>query len=186
MRTDLSAATATQLSFVAGVAAYDAIAAHLPPNELPRLRLKWPNDVLLSGAKLAGILLESLSTRDMRGLAVILGIGVNVSVPPRVAEGTAASLGLEPAAVSQVFDSLAASMTDWLARWDQGKTFSAIRKAWLARALALNEPISVKLNGSAIRGMFRGIDEAGALQLETEPGVVITVTAGDIYPESRA
>ncbi len=185
IETGVSAAVAPQLSFVAALAAHDAIATHIPADQLPRLRLKWPNDVMLSAAKLAGILLESL-TSPKRGkrLAVILGIGINVAQAPADTERAAISLGLEPSAVPQVFASLAAALDAWLGRWDEGRGFPAVREAWLARALALNEPISVNLNTSVIRGRFRGVDAAGALQLETEPGVVITVTAGDIYPDA--
>ena len=139
---------------------------------------------MLGAAKLAGILLESLPSPKGNGLAVILGMGINVTHAPADTERAVANLGLEPSAVAEVFASLAAALDTWLARWDEGRGFPAIREAWLARALALNEPISVNLNGSAIRGRFRGVDAAGALQLETEPGVVITVTAGDIYPDA--
>ncbi len=184
IETSVSAAVATQLSFVAALAVHEATAAHLAADQRPRLRLKWPNDVMLGSAKLAGILLESLTPPKEKNLAVILGIGVNVTHAPTGIERAATNLGLQASAVSQVFASLAASFDVWLARWDEGRGFPAIREAWLARALALNDPISVNLNGTTIRGRFRGVDGAGALQLETKPGVVITVTAGDIYPDA--
>jgi BirA family transcriptional regulator, biotin operon repressor / biotin---[acetyl-CoA-carboxylase] ligase len=183
METGVSPATATQLSFVAGLAAHDAAAMHLPAERIPALRLKWPNDVMLGGAKLAGVLLESLKSPKGDGLAVIVGVGVNVSYAPS-AERTTTCLGLEAAAVPRVFASLARAFETRLALWDEGRRFPRIREAWLSRALALNESISVNLNGSSIRGKFRGVDPAGALQLETGPGVVITVTAGDIYPDA--
>ncbi len=139
---------------------------------------------MLGGAKLAGILLESLNSPKGKGLAVILGIGVNVAHAPSEMERPVASLGLERSAAPEVFASLAAALQSWLSRWNEGRGFAHIREAWRERALALNEPITVNLNGATIRGKFRGIDAAGALQLETEPGVVITVTAGDIYPDA--
>ncbi len=177
-------ATATQLSFVAALAAHDASASLLPPEQIPELRLKWPNDVMLNGAKLAGVLLESLKAPNGEGLAVILGVGINVSHAPANERRPVASLGLNASAVPEAFGALAAAFEKRLALWDEGRGFPRIREAWLSRALALNEFISVNLNGSAIRGKFRGVDPAGALQLETEPGVVITVTAGDIYPDA--
>ncbi len=182
LETSVSPATATQLSFVAGLAAHDAAATHLPAERIPSLRLKWPNDVMLGGAKLAGILLESMKRSN--GLAVIVGVGVNVSHAPTDAERPVKCLGLDAAAVSEVFRSLARAFEARLAMWDEGRRFPRIREAWLSRALALNETISVNLNGSALRGKFRGVDPAGALQLETAPGVVITVTAGDIYSDA--
>jgi BirA family biotin operon repressor/biotin-[acetyl-CoA-carboxylase] ligase len=183
IETGVTAAVATQLSFVAGLAVHEASAAHLPSDQLPRLRLKWPNDVMVGGAKLAGILLESLASPKGKGLAVIIGMGINVAFAPPDTERAVASLDLEPSALPQVFASLSAALPEWLTRWDEGRGFPAIREAWLDRALSLNESISVNLNGSAIRGRFQGVDAAGALQLETKPGVVITVTAGDIYPD---
>jgi BirA family biotin operon repressor/biotin-[acetyl-CoA-carboxylase] ligase len=186
IETGVSAAVATQLSFVAALAAHDAIATHLRSGQISRLRLKWPNDVMLDGAKLAGLLLESLASPKGKGLAVILGVGINVSFAPPITDRAAATLGLDPSAVPQVFASLAAALETWLQWWDEGRGFPAVRQAWLSRALALNEPISVNLNGAAVRGKFRGVDAGGALQLETEPGVVITVTAGDIYPDALA
>ena len=180
----VTAAVATELSFVAGLAAHSAIAAHLAAEQRPHLRLKWPNDVMLGQAKLAGILLESLGSSKGRKLAVILGIGINVSNAPPAADRAVASLGLDDTDVRRIFTSLASALESWLALWDKGRGFPEIRESWLGHAFALNEFISVNLNGSAIRGRFRGLDAAGALQLETKPGVVLTVTAGDIYPDA--
>ncbi|MFT4078199.1 biotin--[acetyl-CoA-carboxylase] ligase [Rhodomicrobium sp.] len=178
----VSAATATQLSFVAGLAAHDAASAFLSQDKASRLRLKWPNDLMLDGAKLAGLLLESVTVAD--GLAVILGIGINVAAPPADTGRSVASLALSPSSVEDVFESLADALERRIAEWNEGRGFPAIREAWLARALALNETISVNLNSSIIRGRFSGVDDNGALKLTTEAGVVMTVTAGDIYPDA--
>ncbi len=179
----VSVATATQLSFVAGIAALEAIAGVLPPARRGALKLKWPNDVLCDKAKLAGILLESLKAPNGDGLAVILGIGINVSSAPSGTDRGVTSLELPPSAIPEVFNALAASCVHWLAIWNEGKGFASIREAWLERAFALNEPISVNLNGKVIHGRFCGVDIGGALQLETHPGVVMRITAGDIYPD---
>lgn len=174
---------ATQLSFVAALAAYDAVARHLDPARLDALRLKWPNDVLLDGAKLAGVLIESAAAPRGKGLAIIAGTGINVSDAPAGTGRAVATLGAPPHACAAVFQSLRQSFAVWLARWDEGAGFAEIRQVWLSRAFALNEPISVNLNGSSIRGTFRGIGQTGALQLETGPGAVLTVNAGDVYPD---
>jgi BirA family biotin operon repressor/biotin-[acetyl-CoA-carboxylase] ligase len=182
LRLNVSATTATQLSFVAALAAHDAISTELAMAQIPGLRLKWPNDVMLNGAKIAGILIESLAAPDGDTLAAIVGIGINVSVVPSIPGRPAGALGSEPAACARVFGALANAFAAWLGRWDEGRGFPAIREAWLALAHAPGEPISVNLNGASIHGRFYGIGEGGALQLETAPGVVITVNAGDIYP----
>jgi BirA family transcriptional regulator, biotin operon repressor / biotin---[acetyl-CoA-carboxylase] ligase len=182
IRLNVSATIATQLSFVAALAAHDAISMELAASQIPDLRLKWPNDVMLDGAKIAGILIESLAAPDGKSLAAIVGVGINVSAVPAVAGRPAGALGLESAACVRVFGALANAFTAWLKRWEEGQGFSEIREAWLALAHALGEPISVNLNGASIRGRFHGVGEGGALELETAPGVVITVNAGDIYP----
>jgi BirA family transcriptional regulator, biotin operon repressor / biotin---[acetyl-CoA-carboxylase] ligase len=183
---DVNPPVATQLSFVAALAAHDAVSKHLGSDPRETLRLKWPNDVLLGNAKLAGVLIESAASPRSPGLAVIVGIGINISAAPADTDRAVASLGLAPGACESAFDALADGFDLWFARWDSGRGFATIREAWLARAMALNEPISVNLNGSSIRGTFRGVDHAGALQLETGPGTVIIVNAGEIYPDSQA
>jgi BirA family biotin operon repressor/biotin-[acetyl-CoA-carboxylase] ligase len=148
------------------------------------LQLKWPNDVLLDGAKAAGILLESLRTPDGKGLAVVLGMGINISRIPPVEGRAVTSLGLEEASVPEAFRALASSFETWFSLWNNGAGFPAIRAAWLERAFALNETVSVHLNGKAIRGKFCGLDSGGALQLETRPGFIMTITAGEVFPEA--
>ncbi len=183
LKLEVSAATATQLSFVAGLAVHDAISSFLPSSGHDTLRLKWPNDLMLGGAKLAGILIESAPAPDGRGLAVITGIGVNVREVPSNLDRAVTSLGVDANSWA-VFEILAETFARWLERWDSGAGFASIREAWLAHALALNEPATVNLNGSRLQGRFRGVDAGGALLLETEQGVVITVNAGDIYHDA--
>jgi BirA family biotin operon repressor/biotin-[acetyl-CoA-carboxylase] ligase len=182
LRLNVSATVATQLSFVAALAAYDAISPELAAAQIRDLRLKWPNDLMLNGAKIAGILIESLAAPEGRGLAAIVGIGINVSVVPAITGRAVGALGLEPAACVRVCAALRNAFAVWLHRWSEGRGFPEIREAWLALAHAPGEPISVNLNGTSIRGRFHGVGEGGALELETAPGIVITVNAGDIYP----
>jgi BirA family biotin operon repressor/biotin-[acetyl-CoA-carboxylase] ligase len=176
--------TATQLSFVAALAAYDAAAEHLDPSRLPGLKLKWPNDLLLDGAKLGGVLIESAAAKDGQGLTVIAGIGINVAAPPGEIGRPACALGKPQEACMAVFESLARAFEVWLARWNNGAGFQAAREAWLARAFALGQTVSVNLNGPPIQGTFLGIDPSGALLLETAAGSVITINAGEIHPHS--
>jgi len=176
----VTAPAATQLAFVAALAAFDAAAEQLPPDRASGLRLKWPNDVMFGGAKLAGILIES-STCPEGHLAVIIGIGINVSESPADAKRAATSLEAGPQCVEPVFQALAAAFDKWLALWDEGKAFDQIREAWLAKTLAVGDPISVNTSNTLVRGRFAGVDSNGALKLETAPGVVIIVNAGDIH-----
>ena len=185
LRPGVSPATATQLSLVAALAAFDAATGLLAADRLAGLRLKWPNDLLLAGGKLAGILIESVTGSKTGELAVAIGIGINAVSAPSDTGREVASLGLGAGGAARAFEALAGASQTWLARWDRGHGFPAIREAWLARAHAKGEPLNVRLNGTMIGGRFRGVDERGALQLETDAGVVITVNAGDIYPNAQ-
>jgi BirA family biotin operon repressor/biotin-[acetyl-CoA-carboxylase] ligase len=181
LRLSVSASAATQLSFVAALATCDAIASHLPAEQVTALRLKWPNDVLLKGAKIAGILIESAAAPGTGGLAAAIGIGINVASAPAGTSRPVAALGLAPNARAAVFEELARAFDAWLARWDQTRGFATIREAWLERAHVIGEPLNVSLNGSTIGGRFQGLDERGALRLKTDAGDDIVVTAGDVY-----
>lgn len=182
LRPGVPLATASQLSLLAGVAVHDAVAALARgAGASPGLCLKWPNDLLAGGAKLGGILLESASSAGQEP-AVVLGIGLNLAHAPvdlgRPAACLAA-LGIE-AAPAKAMTILAQSMAAWVGRWDKGRAFPAVRQAWLDRAQPSGAAISVRQGESLISGRFLGIDEAGALLLQTESGQEKRITAGDV------
>ncbi|WP_088347629.1 MULTISPECIES: biotin--[acetyl-CoA-carboxylase] ligase [Rhodomicrobium] len=175
--------TALQLSLLAGVAAYDAIGAVAAGSGLrPALRLKWPNDILLDGGKLGGILLESAASPATDAAAIVIGTGLNLAEAPgnlgrAVASLAAAGIDATPA---QTFAALAWTTAEWIARWRDGQNFHEIREAWLERAKPLGGPISVNLGGTRLTGSFLGIDEAGALRLALASGEEKRITAGDV------
>ncbi|WP_374634805.1 biotin--[acetyl-CoA-carboxylase] ligase [Paracoccus sp. (in: a-proteobacteria)] len=177
-------AGAAQFSFVAALALYDALADACGP--AARLAIKWPNDVLLNGGKVAGILLESAGA-GAAVQAVAVGIGVNLAVAPETAT-------LEPGAVTPVsvrgetghtvppeefLDLLAVAFARWQAQLDTFG-FAPIRNAWLARAARLGEPIIARAGGTESHGIFEGIDDSGALILKTPSGRQI-IPAADVY-----
>ena len=177
-------AGAAQLSFVAALALYDALGDACGP--AARLAIKWPNDVLLNGGKVAGILLESAGA-GASVQAVAVGIGVNLAVAPETAT-------LEPGAVTPVsvlgetghvvppeefLDLLAVAFARWQAQLDTFG-FAPIRNAWLARAARLGEPIIARTGGTENHGIFEGIDDSGALILKTPSGRQI-IPAADVY-----
>ena len=161
---------AATLSLVAGLALHQVAQAYVP--DAP-LMLKWPNDLLADGAKLAGILLERHED------AVIAGFGVNLAEYPTDLERPATSLraltGSAPEAALFV-EQLAASFADWLARW-RGSGVPAIRTVWLAKA----HPIGTALSASGVDGLFDGLDEQGALRLRRADGSVDVIQAGDVF-----
>ncbi len=169
-----------QLSLVAGVAAYDAIAEALPVADRSSLRLKWPNDVLLGAAKVSGILVESM----MLGQAVTaaIGIGINVDVAPDVGGRSVVSLASHGATrnAAEVGISLYGQLGRWLDVWDGGANFGEIRTAWLARGSALGEPMSINAGDGPVTGRFAGLDADGALLLDVGDEAARRFTFGDV------
>jgi BirA family transcriptional regulator, biotin operon repressor / biotin---[acetyl-CoA-carboxylase] ligase len=172
---------AAELSFVAALAVHDAI-TELAPGLAGRLALKWPNDVLVDGAKVAGILLESEGEAG-RPLAVAVGIGVNCTHHP---DGTPypaidlASVGA-PIAPEHLFAALSCTMVERLTQWDRARGFAAIRADWLARAAGVGEAIRVALGDRELEGRFEALDSAGHLVLRLGDGSVTAITAGDVF-----
>ena len=168
---------AAQRSFVAALALFDAVVGLTGRPEA--LSLKWPNDVLLNGGKLAGILLESLGPRPDGTLdGLLIGLGVNLIEPPEVGE-------VEPGAVRPVAlaqetgaaptpEEFLEHLAPAFARHEAAFTtqgFGPIRRAWLDRAARLGETITARLPGEELTGTFRSIDEMGYLQLQTTTGL---------------
>lgn len=169
------AETAT-LGFAAGLALEGAL-REVAPELAADVRLKWPNDVLLGGAKIAGILLEA------SGKSVVTGIGVNVRQTPRDLPYPVTSLA--EAGSDATAETLFAALTDaWVeqeALWDHGGGFDAIRSRWLACAAGLGAPIAVRLGTEECRGTFETIDRDGRLVVRQRDGSSRTVNAGDVY-----
>ncbi|HVZ51532.1 MAG TPA: biotin--[acetyl-CoA-carboxylase] ligase [Pseudolabrys sp.] len=169
---------APQLSFVTALALHDALAS-VAPHLGPLLALKWPNDLLLGGAKLAGILIEGESEPVF---AVAIGIGVNCASHPTDTTYPAADLASAGALVSpeSLFAALAAAMARRLEQWQRGERFAAIRADWLKRAAGLGRDIRVRLPEREFCGRFEGLDEAGRLLVGGTTGVTV-VTAGEVF-----
>jgi BirA family biotin operon repressor/biotin-[acetyl-CoA-carboxylase] ligase len=170
---------APQLSFVAGLAVHDAVAACVPKLAAD-LRLKWPNDLLLDGHKLAGLLIEAESQPRF---AVAIGIGVNCVSHPDGTSYPATDLKQNGAAVEPIalLTALAVAMASRLTQWAVGAGFAAIRADWLADAANLGEPIDVRLPDRRLSGLFQGIDASGRLLLETQNKVTETIAAGEVF-----
>jgi BirA family biotin operon repressor/biotin-[acetyl-CoA-carboxylase] ligase len=171
-------AAAPQISFVAALALHDAV-AECAPQIGPALKVKWPNDLLVGQAKLAGILIEGESEPVF---TVAIGIGVNCGSHPEDTSFPATDLATAGAAVTPdtLFAALARSMARRLEQWRSGEAFAEIRADWLKRAAGLGEPIRVRLPDRELTGRFRGLDAAGRLELEQQGGT-IAVTAGEVF-----
>lgn len=179
---------APQLGFVAGLALHEAVSATTGVHA-PRLSLKWPNDLLLDGAKAAGLLLEGHRIGASGVFTVVIGLGVNiVAAPEGTPYPTAALNRLAPDLTpADLFVHLSAAFARYFEVWEtQRGGFSTIRQLWLTRAAGLGGPAAVRLPGGERQGVFEGLDPAGRLQLRTPSGVEL-IDAGDLYfPNLRA
>lgn len=182
------------LGFVAGLSLSDALNRVAPNLYLSvgmdggatpqggRFTLKWPNDVLADGAKLAGILLESAFLPD-GAMAVAVGIGVNVVAHPNDLPYPATSLhslGF-PVDAEGLFEALSAAWAENSAIWDDGHGLDAIRRKWLTRAAGLGSEVSVKIDHDVVRGTFETIDGECRFVLREANGRTRLISAGDVH-----
>ncbi|MBK9081922.1 MAG: biotin--[acetyl-CoA-carboxylase] ligase [Rhizobiales bacterium] len=175
-------AVAAQIGFVAALALHDAAGACLPEGRRAELRLKWPNDLLLGGAKLAGILVES--TNFGRRTAVVVGCGLNLTSHPHETSYGATSLatqsGVAPVSRADAFAALSDAMANRLAQWGRGRDFAAVRRDWLARAAGLGETVRVIGDGAPVVGRLRTMDDDGRLIVDCADGAR-RIEAGDVF-----
>jgi BirA family biotin operon repressor/biotin-[acetyl-CoA-carboxylase] ligase len=172
---------APELSFVAALAVHDAIIDCSGALSW-RLALKWPNDVLCDGAKLAGILIESENFGQVH--AVAIGIGVNCAHHPAGTSYPATDLATAGVSASPdtIFGGLSAAMARRLAQWQCGAGFPTIRADWLERSIGIGGDLLVRLPGRELTGKFEALDERGRLLLRLPDGALETVSAGDVFP----
>ncbi len=183
IRPECPLAATSGLSLLAGVALGEALTA-LGPKGLD-LGLKWPNDVLIGGAKTAGILLESTAGEAGRTAFVIIGAGVNIRRAPGDTPYPVTSLaaaGFGDLAPLDLLETYTARLAHWLDRW-QREGFADVRDAWRARAQGIGERVRLRLDRDEIVGLFVDLTEGGALVIEQADGRRREVAAGDvIYP----
>lgn len=173
-------ADAALRSFMAANALFETLALHV---DRTKLAVKWPNDVLLSGGKVAGILLESMGTaQGLDWLAI--GVGVNLAVVPDGVQDAA----FPPTALSEHGDAVSpeAFLEELAANYATEEAifaelgFARIREDWLKRAARLGEVITARTSREEITGTFESIDEAGNLILRTPKGAQV-IAAADVY-----
>lgn len=172
-------AQAPQLGFVVGVAMAEAIRAL---SEI-LVTLKWPNDLLVDGRKISGLLLESADDGSGRVAWVIAGIGVNVqSHPESLADATdLRALGAE-FTVEDLIEAFLPRLFDLQDAWGRDG-FEPIRERWHELALTFGTAITVKMPDGMISGHFEGIDAAGNMAVRQD-GRLVRIAAGDVFPLS--
>jgi BirA family biotin operon repressor/biotin-[acetyl-CoA-carboxylase] ligase len=181
LRPECPVSRAAQLGFVAAVAVGSALTTMI--GALGELRYKWPNDIMIRGRKLAGILLESEMGEAEALRFLVIGIGVNLVSSPPDPEFAATSLaeeGLAVLAPAALIEELSRQFNFWVTRW-RGNGFAPVRAAWRDRAYALGGPIRVRLDNAVFCGRFVDIDEEGTLLLEAA-GERRRILAGEVFP----
>ena len=191
---DCDPAITATLGFVAGVAMYRALRQVVPAAVVKqgihgpdgqggaRIALKWPNDVLADGAKLCGILLEAQRRPD-GGMAIVIGMGVNVVAAPEGLPYPATSLrtlGYDISAET-VFAALSDSWVDAFEVWDSGRGVGDILSLWREAAAGIGAEVAVQRDNEVVRGVFETIDEAGRLIVRANDDRRIAITAGDVH-----
>ncbi|MEG3122821.1 biotin--[acetyl-CoA-carboxylase] ligase [Sphingomonas sp. GB1N7] len=148
-----------------------------PEGEGLKALLKWPNDLLIDGAKVSGILLERADD------AVVIGIGVNLAHHPEGLERPTTSLaaqGVTPDP-AEFLETLAECFARWLSRW-RGEGIAPVRARWLERAHPIGTALTAALpDGSAVDGLFQGLDADGALILRLADGTARVIHAADVF-----
>ena len=169
--TDPAAAT---LALVAAVALEETVGKLVDPSAL---RLKWPNDLLLGGAKMSGILLERA------GDSVVIGIGVNVAYHPTLTDRPTTSLADHGATLTAAafLERLAEMFAAWLHHWRQDGLAPIIAR-WTARAHPVGTPLVARLSsGESVDGAFDGLAPDGALRLRLADGETRVIHAADVF-----
>lgn len=189
---DCEPALSATLGFVAGVALNRALQAVLPKGLVRtgidgatgnhRIALKWPNDVLADGAKVAGILLESQKRPDGRN-AVIIGMGVNVVSAPEGLPYPANSLRALGAEISAetIFGALSDEWVVTYELWDNGRNIGDVLRLWRASAAGIGAEVAISGDSGVVRGVFESIDESGRLIVRSNDNSRIAITAGDVH-----
>ncbi len=172
-------AKAARLSFVAALAVYDCV-DHCMENG--QTKIKWPNDILVNGQKLAGILLESGT--DMGQAWVAVGIGINLINAPDYEHRPVSALAYfapdQSQDYSQVLDRLIGRFEHWSIVYDKDG-FAPIRDAWIGCAPGMGGPVTARLVNETIVGTAIGLDVDGALEIKTKSGELVKIHAGDVF-----
>ena len=141
------------------------------------LQIKWPNDLLIDGAKISGILLERADD------AVVIGIGVNLAHHPDLADRPTTSLAAHGGVVApkEFIETLVESFARWLSRW-RSEGLAPVRRRWLERAHPVGAALSARSpDGGVTDGLFDGLDSDGALILRLADGARRVIHAADVF-----
>lgn len=162
-----------EMAFVVGLGLSKALDEYIDPDKHKK-QLKWPNDVLIDGLKISGILLEIGADNSL-----VVGMGVNILSSPDLAVSLG-QVSSKPVYVNKVRDNILDKIGIFYEQW-QKEGFAPVRDLWLNQAYGLNEEMTARLPTEKHKGLFHGIDETGALLLEHPDGSIQTIHAADVH-----
>ncbi len=178
LRPAVTVRSAGAYSFVASLAVFDTVKAFLPAADVV---IKWPNDVLVGGKKISGLLLETGAPDEEKNIPwLVVGVGINVVSCPAQALYPTTSLAGEGGEAS--LDAVVACFLKAFAFWDQmlqTEGFGAIRAAWRDRAKT--GEMTARLPDEVVQGQFVRLDEEGHLILRLADGAERAIAAGDLF-----
>lgn len=169
---------APQLSLVSCVGICEELCLYVP--ETHEITYKWPNDILLNGKKVGGILLEAIPYPDEKNTCYLIGCGLNLNSFPEETRYPATSFKHEGIDLSIDFiqQNLASSLERYIQLWRK-KGFEPIRDLWLKKSAFLEAQISVEVGGQIHHGILKGIDAEGAMLLQTQEKLM-TISVGEV------
>lgn len=172
-----------QLSFVTAVSVAEALEPLLPKGR--KLELKWPNDVLIDGGKVTGILLESSMSAGEGQAWVVIGVGVNLAHHPERTDSltpptSLKALGAGDISPEAVLEAFAERFLHWRRLW-LAEGFAPVRAAWLKRAYRLGATVTARLEPTPVSGRFVDLDDSGAMILDQDGGGRRRIAAGEIF-----
>ena len=181
--TPKTAAEAAQVTFVAALAVADLLDVFVSP---ALVSIKWPNDVLLDGIKVSGVLVES-GAHASGDLWLAVGIGVNLAHAPEETERGATAISARLRAdmayvppIEAAAEILAETFAVWWGRW-QTLGFEPVLDAWISRLTGLDGPCVARLDNETLEGTAEGVEPDGALRLRLADGSLRLISAGDVF-----
>ena len=175
------AAALGSLPIAVALALYRAISAEMSWSG-ERIAIKWPNDILVDGKKVSGILIEAENMLDGRQ-AVVIGCGVNIAHRPDNPLYPSITLNEAGATTSpeSLFAHLLQELADTLSVWDEGRGVAAVVQDWKRHVKGIGSEITVNLPDRSISGLFSDIDDSGLLQLKLPNGELMRIASGDVF-----
>lgn len=171
-----------QLSFVIANAVFEALTSLIQEKKVNLdIKLKWPNDILINGKKVGGILLESISLFNKN--YVVIGVGINIMEAPANVTFPATSLydeGLVLENSDELLDLIMRKFDKLYKRWIADNNFIRTRRDWMRRAYNINKVITIDDGNSRVSGTFKEIDLDGSIRIQLAGGQLYNLAAGDV------